>query len=336
MQNAFAARAYRLFLFQDLALAVRRAGFLFSGMDKIIKITLLASCLLYMVCGWLSGQVHADARMDQLGRMVDVPEAPRRVVALAPSITEIVFALGQAHHLKGVTQFSDYPPEAAQLPRVGSYIHLDAERIVALNPDLCIAVKDGNPVSVIRKLEALKIPVYAVDPRDLSSVMATVTEIGDLLGAGERARMVVEDMRRRIAKVRATVARADHAPRVFFQIGISPIVAVGTDTFIHELIVLAGGKNLTAGSVPYPRFSKEQVLGLAPEVFIITSMARGEVFDQVKSQWQKWPAIPAVKNDRILLVDSNLMDRASPRLVDGLELLARLIHPKLFAAEVTP
>ena len=128
------------------------------------------------------------------------------------------------------------------------------------------------------------------------------------------------------------MACADHTPKVFFQIGIFPIVSVGTPTFIHELIVMAGGTNLAQGETHYPRFSKEQVIGMWPEVMIITSMARETVFDQVKAEWQQWPELPAVKHNRIHLVDSNVFDRATPRLVDGLELLARLIHPECYPA----
>ena len=274
----------------------------------------------------------AEARLvtDQLGREVRVPADPIRIVSLAPSITEIVFALGQEHRLAGVTQFSDHPPEAARLPRVGSYVHPDLERIVALRPDLCIAIKDGNPREVAERLEGLGIPVYAVDPRDLNSVMRSIREVGLLVNHEEGASVLVERMRRRIESVKVRVENAPHRPGVFFQIGITPIVAVGTDTFIHELIVLAGGKNLTAGPTPYPRFTREQVLTMMPEVLIITSMTRGGAFDQVKAEWLRWPQMPAVKNGRIHVVDSNIFDRPSPRLVDALELLARLTQPALF------
>jgi iron complex transport system substrate-binding protein len=113
------------------------------------------------------------------------------------------------------------------------------------------------------------------------------------------------------------------------QIGISPIVAAGSKTFVHDLILKAGGINVAAGSTAYPRFSREQVLALAPEIIIITSMARQADFEQVKAEWRRWPTMPAVRNERIYLVDSNLFDRPSPRLVDGLELLIKLIHPEL-------
>ena len=267
---------------------------------------------------------------DQLGRKVTLPDNPRRIVSLAPSITEIIFAIDQAHRLKGVTWFSDYPPAAAKLPKVGSYVRPDLERIVALNPDLCIAIKDGNPKQVIDRLQALNIPVYAVDPRNLSKVMETILDIGGLLAASEKAGLLVESMRLRIAHIKARMDNIDNRPRVFFQIGISPIVSIGTDTFIHELIVRAGGQNVAAGTTAYPRFSREQVLAFSPEVFIITSMARDAVFEKVKKDWSRWPNMPAVRDQRIHLVDSDVFDRPSPRLVDALELLAKLIHPELF------
>jgi iron complex transport system substrate-binding protein len=277
-----------------------------------------------------AAQSAAGTVTDQLGRQVNVPDNPQRIVALAPNITEIIFALGQEHRLKGVTRYSDFPSEAAKLFKVGSYVHLDLERIVALKPDLCIAIKDGNPRLVAQRLESLKIPVYAVDPKNLDTIMKTIIEIGKLLDAGEKAKMLVQNMHSRIQRVKSLVEKAAHRPGVFFQIGISPIVSVGTPTFIHELIVLAGGTNLASGPIPYPRFSREQVLALSPEVFIITSMARAAVFEKVKAEWSQWPNLPAVRNKRIYLQDSNLFDRPTPRLVGGLELLVRLIHPELF------
>jgi iron complex transport system substrate-binding protein len=267
---------------------------------------------------------------DQLGRQVILSDDPQRVVSLAPSITEIIFALGQERRLKGATRFSDFPPEAISLPKVGSYVQLDLERIVALKPDLCIAIKDGNQRQTVVRLESLEVPVYVVDPRNLEAVTETIIEIGDLLHATENAEDLVNNMRSRINRVKSAVEKISHRPGVFFQIGISPIVSVGTNTFIHELIVIAGGDNLAKGPIPYPRFSREQVLSLAPEIFIITSMSRGEVFERVKIEWSRWPEMSAIKNQRIFLVDSNLFDRPTPRLVEGLEVLGRLIHPELF------
>lgn len=271
---------------------------------------------------------------DLLGRRVAIPEDPHRIVAMAPNITEIVFALEQEKKLVGATTYSDYPPAAQDIPRVGSYIHLDLERIVALQPDLCLAIKDGNPKDTVMRLESLGIPVYAVDPRNLESVMETLDRVGGLLHADDKADHVTAGMRKRIKRVDKAVAQARSLPRVFFQIGVAPIVSVGSETFIHELIVRAGGKNVAEGPVPYPRFSREQVIGLSPDIIIITSMARAAIFEKVKADWSQWTHVPAVKTNSIFIQDSNLFDRPSPRLVDALEVLAELIHPELFQPEM--
>ena len=267
---------------------------------------------------------------DLVGRKLTLVKEPERIVAMAPSITEIVFALEQQHRLKGVSRFSDFPPEAKQFPRVGSYVHLDVERIVALRPDLCIGIRDGNPIAVVRQLEALNIPFFGVDPKNLASVMKSVLAIGDILNAKAKAQTIVADMQRRIDAVTQQTRQVDRKPGVFVQIGISPIVSVGNGTFINELITLAGGENLAAGTNPYPRFSREQVISLAPEVMVISSMARATVFEQVKAQWMQWPAIPAVRNQAVHIAPSNIFDRPTPRLVIGLEQMARYIHPQLF------
>ncbi len=305
-------------------------------MNSIMLKLKLNFCLIIMLAVVFACGVNAKADdsgrrtlTDLVGRRMIVPKDPQRVVALAPSITEIIFALGQQDRLKGVTRFSDYPSEAEKLYKVGSYVHLDTERIVSLQPDLCIGIKDGNPLTVIEQLQGLQIPVFAVDPVDLDTVIQSIQAIGDLLGASAQAQNIVADMRSRIQKVQAQTRQFDHKPKVFFQIGVSPIVSVGSATFIDQLITMAGGTNVAAGSNPYPRYSREQVISLAPEVIVISSMARATVFEQVKAQWMQWPAIPAVTRQSVFIAPTNVFDRPSPRLVQGLELLARYIHPQL-------
>lgn len=281
---------------------------------------------------WLSGALPLVAKTaeDQLGREIRIPEDPQRVVALAPSITEIIFALGQQKRLKGVTQFSNYPPEAARLPKVGSYVRLDLERIVALQPDLCIAIKDGNPKETIERLQSLNIPVFAVNPRNLETVMQAIQQVGDILNASPRARTLLEAMQARIQRVDTLVASIEHRPRVFIQIGVSPIISAGTNTFIHELIVRAGGINVAAGKKAYPHFSREQVLALAPDVLIITSMSRSGAFKKAEADWRRLIDTPAGLGKHIYTVDSDVFDRPSPRLLEALETLTRLLHPELF------
>ncbi|SPD71743.1 conserved hypothetical protein [uncultured Desulfobacterium sp.] len=300
-------------------------------MQQIAKVILFI-----IVMTLISLPLYAECRnfKDQLGRQVVIQDSPQRIISLAPSITEIVYALGEGHRLKGVTQYSDFPPEAKHLPVVGSFVNMDVEKVIVLRPDLCIAVRDGNSRDDVKNLEALKVPVYAVNPMSLDSVMNTVLDVGDLLDVSDKAEAIVADMRTRIGRVDALISTTAHRPRVFFQIGIAPIVSVGTNTFANELIARAGGINLASGPIPYPRYSREQVLALSPEVFIISSMERGEVFERVKAEWSRWKDIPAVRDNRICLADSNILDRPTPRAVDGLELLARIIHPEIFGPEI--
>ena len=132
---------------------------------RFLSVILVTAILSFLPLG---SQSAARTVKDQLGREVSLPDDPKRIVSLAPSITEMIYALGRDNHLKGATQFSDFPKEAKKLPKVGSYVRLDLEKIVALRPDLCLATKDGNPGEVAKRLESLKIPVYAVDPRNLA------------------------------------------------------------------------------------------------------------------------------------------------------------------------
>ncbi len=278
-----------------------------------------------------SAPAAARSLLDQAGRRVEVPDRPQRIVALAPSVTEIIFALGEEARLMGVTAHCDFPPEAARLPKVGSYVRLDLERIVGLRPDLCIAVKDGNPKAAVERLEALGVPVFALDPRNVATVIRAIHDLGLVLNAAPRADALIGAMRGRIERITHRLAGGTRRPRVFFQIGAAPIVSVGTDTFAHELIGLAGGVNVAAGAAAYPRFSREQLLGLAPEIVVISSMDRAAgAVEESRREWARWPGVPAVRDGRIHVVDSNLFDRPSPRLVAGLETLARFIHPELF------
>lgn len=286
-------------------------------------------CLVVLCCLVTVARTGASAPrllQDQVGRNVTVPERPRRVIALIPSLTEIVYALGQGDLLVGATEFANEPPAAAKLPRVGSYLHLDIERIVALRPDLCLASRDGNPEHLVRRIEELGIPVFALDPRTLPEISDSVTLLGELLDARPQAAAITRGMAAKMAAVDRLVKNTGKRPGVFFQIDASPLISAGRDTFIDRLIIGAGGRNLAGNRVSYPRFSWEDILALQPEVVIIASMAGGYSAEQLKAEWTKWPDIPAVKNGRVHVVDASLFDRPVPRLADGLVELAKLLH----------
>jgi len=286
--------------------------------------------LILLICQGVATDVSAKAVVDQVGRDMVVPDNPQRIIALAPSITEIIYDLRQERNLVGVTRYSTYPAEAEALPKVGSYIRPDIEKIVALKPDLCLATQDGNPKQVVDKIVALGIPVYVINPRNLPQIMDTVARLGSLLHAEQAAAELVAEMSKRMGQVQALVQGVRHKPRVFFQIDAEPLFSAGTDTFIHELIELAGGINTAAGDVPYPRYSWEDIIVLQPEIVLISSMAGGLPPEDLVKSWKKWHQLSVVVNDRIFVVDAELFDRPTPRLIDGLEAITAIIHPELF------
>lgn len=270
--------------------------------------------------------------VDQAGRTVIVPDHPQRVIALAPSLVEVVYALDRQDRLKGVTLYSDEPAAARQLPRVGSYVNPDIEKIVALKPDLCLAIQDGNPRAAVDRIEALGIPVYVVNPQNLAGVMTMITGLGAVLEAPEAAGRITGAMAARLEQVRLRLAGATTRPLVFFQIDAAPIVSAGCGTFIDELITLAGGVNLVArdGTAGYPKFGWEDVLRFQPEVVIVASMAGGHSDAELTAGWRRWPQLPAVQQQRLHVLPADLIDRPTPRLVEALEAVAALIHPELF------
>lgn len=264
---------------------------------------------------------------DSMGRQVSVDGEPERIVTLAPSLTEIVYFLGLGDRVVGVTDFSSFPPDADRKPKVGSYVNLNAEKIISLAPDLVVGTADGNQPRVVELLEKAGIPVFIVNPRDLRQVIETVVDIGRVCGVPEKASALAGDLSARVDRIVSRTADRER-PVVFLQVNPKPIMTVNGNTFSSDLIRLAGGLNMARDEpITYPRISLEAVIQLRPEVIIVSSMDRGGEFEQVKRQWLKLPIIPAARSGRVHLVDSDLIDRPSPRVVDGLEILARLIHP---------
>ena len=287
--------------------------------------------LLLILLGVFFGVEVARARVvtDEVGRTVLLPEQVNRIVSLAPSITEIIFAVGAGERLVGVSHFSNYPVQAASLTKVGSYIQPSIEKILVLRPDLVIGIKDGNPVSVIERLTELKIPTFIVNPKSLEEVVITIKNIGSVVGAADKSAVLAKQMTRRIRQVDEKVSKSPR-PKVLFQIGFEPIVSAGKGTFIDALIRRAGGYNVTGRYSGYPHLNVEQVLLARPEIIFTAGMTNNMVLQKVKDFWQQWPNIPAVKKDKIYAIDADICYRPSPRIIEGLEALARKIHPERF------
>ena len=277
------------------------------------------------------GQGAPSARIvtvvDAMGREITTERQPQRIVTLAPSLTEILYFLGLGDRVVGVTKFSAYPPDAALKPKVGSYVDLNVERIISLSPDLVISTADGNQRVIFDLLDQAGIPVFVVNPRNIHQVIDSVIQIGRICGVPDRALRLAGELSARVDGILDKIDALER-PVVFLQINPKPIITVNGDTFSSDLIRLAGGRNMAADEpVHYPRISLEEVIQRRPEVIIISSMERGGEFEKIKQQWLKLRIIPAAENARVHLVDSDLIDRPSPRVVDGLEILARLIHP---------
>jgi iron complex transport system substrate-binding protein len=212
---------------------------------------------------------------------------------------------------------------------VGPYVNVNVEKIIGLSPDLVIGTRDGNSAADVKLLEQAGIPVFIVNPRSVESVISTVALIGKVCGISEKAAHAADELTRRFESVRAATEYRKR-PLVFLQINCVPIMAVNKTTVHDDLIRLAGGVNMTADEpVTYPRISREEVIRREPDVIIISSMERGGRFEKAKQDWMQWTSIPAVKNNRVHLIDSDLIDRPSPRIIDGLEAMARIIHPEV-------
>jgi iron complex transport system substrate-binding protein len=266
---------------------------------------------------------------DEAGRKVRVPQELRRIVALAPSIAECLFALGLDDEVVGVTEFSNYPPEVLSRPQVGSYVQINLESVLALEPDLVIATRDGNPKQVVDRLTEMGLAVYVVDPRHMEGLFRTLQVLGQLLDREDKAQTLVRELRGRLDEIQRLL-KGTRRPRVFLQIGIDPLVTVGRGTLQDELIRLAGGVNIAEEEpVPYPVMSVEHILRARPEVIIVSSMTGGTSAEQELQRWHQWEMIPAVARGRFHVINGDLIDRPTPRLLDGLEEMVRLIHPDL-------
>ncbi|HTF36847.1 MAG TPA: cobalamin-binding protein [Blastocatellia bacterium] len=259
---------------------------------------------------------------DELGRTVQVPAQPQRIVSLAPSITEILFALGVGDRVAGVTSYCDYPPAARQKTPVGDTLKPSVERIVALKADLVIISTASQVEASFRKLEELGIPVYVTNPRTIDGVVESIDKIGELIDARERAHEVTNELRRRITNVETRNAEASR-PSVLVILGTEPLITAGAGSFINDLINRAGARSISAEEIAdYPQYSIEAVIARQPEIILLQA-GGNELIERLRQT-------PAARSNRVYHIDDDLLLRPGPRIVDGLEQLAAKFHPELF------
>jgi iron complex transport system substrate-binding protein len=286
----------------------------------------LLPVLLFTACS----TVHTDG----LSRAVKMKAVPQRIISLAPSNTEILFAVGAGKQVAGRDSFSDYPAEVKSIADVGGSMgKYDIETIVALHPDLILAGEISSP-DLANSLEQLGFTVYYLpNPATLEALFANLVTVGDLSGHRAEANALVSSLRKRVSSVDARIATVKSTPSVYYELDATdptkPYTA-GPGTFVDLLIARAGGANVGKSlKSPWAEISLEQLVLVDPAFIILGDAAYGVSADSLK-QRDGWGKLTAVKNGQIFPFDDNLVSRPGPRLVDGLESMAKLLHPEVF------
>jgi len=279
---------------------------------------------------------------DDAGRQVTVPSPPERIVSLAPSITEILFALGLEAQVVGVTDVCDYPPAAKQKEKIGSFVNPSLEKIVALKPDLVLAA-DINQ-KVVARLERLNVPAIVLKPRDVDGVLSNITLVGRATGRERQAADLVRELRARIDAVVSKVAQlpVTARPKVYYEVWYEPLCTAGPGTFIDDVIRLAGGVNVAADAPQsWPQYSLEVLLRKNPDV-MLHSYGHDDTVHQTAEDIARrpgWSGLNFVRHRRIYVIDADLITRPGPRLVKAVEEVAQMLHPEVFVkgkASVAP
>lgn len=286
-----------------------------------LRLSMLA-CVVALTRGALCAQVTLT---DDLGRPVALPETPRRIVSLAPSITETLFAIGAGGQIAGVTDYCNYPEEAARKPRVGGIINPSIETIVGLRSDLIILSMVGNVREDFGKLTEFGSPVFVTNPGTLEGIYKSVTDLGRLTGHQQRAEEVIHSMRSTGRSI-AAMMRPQIQPRAMVIVSIQPLIVAGKDTYINELLERAGATNIVDSSpASYPTYSREAVVKENPDVIIVTSDLIADT-DALLALFPEWRIVKAAQSRRIHRIDADLVSRPGPRAAEALLALHRLIH----------
>jgi iron complex transport system substrate-binding protein len=287
----------------------------------------LAVCLAVLV---FAGAAPARMVTDEMGRKVEAPDQPKRIIGLIASLVETVYALGLGDRMVGATTWCDYPEAANKLPRVGSYTAPNLERIVELAPDLVLATREGNPPWVVDKLTAAGIPVYVTAPKDPHQVPESLAKLGLVCGAEEQGKEMARRMRAQYAAVAEKLKGAPMRPTLLI-IGSKPLISAAKGTLNHELMVMAHALNISADAPgPWPRLSMEFVVQAKPQVVLLSTMERGQNLKREMAYWRSMPGVGDRPGVRVVSINSDFIHRPGPRLGTGLETLARAVHPERF------
>ena len=297
---------------------------------EIKKLSWLAFVVLLAACTTHQKPATQSSReiIDDAGRRVSLPARVDRVISLAPNLTEIVFAIGGGDRLVGRTTFCDYPPEAKAVAEIGDTLHPSLERVIALHPQVVLISTASQLEVFTQQLQNQNIAVFVTDPRDLDGVFRSIEQVGEILGQQQQAVFLVQKLRDRAHNVEESVKQRPPV-RVFYQLSAEPLYTIGHDAFETDLIRRAGGISVTA-DVPgaWPRYSNESALAAKPDAIILpTGGSMGVANSNVIEALHKSPAMLA---GRVFKINGDYLVRPGPRAVDGLEAMAKALHPEAF------
>ncbi|MGH9743255.1 MAG: ABC transporter substrate-binding protein [Candidatus Acidiferrum sp.] len=270
--------------------------------------------------------------VDETGRTVHIPQPVLRIVSLAPSLTETVYALGLQDRLVGDTDYCDFPPDAQKKTKVGGAINPSLEEIAALRPDLVLVTKSLNRLETVHALDNLGIPSYATDPHTVQQIVSSTERLADVLGVPDAGAALGADLEHHLADLRQRLGSS--APRrVLFIVWPDPLISVGKDTFIADALRLAGASSIVDSSQDWPQMSLEEVVRLQPDflVFAESHSQSGQNDFDVLAERPGWRGLDAVRNRRFAVI-SDAVNRPAPRIVSAIEDLARQLHPEAFSA----
>ncbi|RLK44338.1 cobalamin-binding protein [Cupriavidus plantarum] len=285
-----------------------------------IHALLAASLLLGASLTALPAQAAVTAT-DDAGQAVTLAQPARRIVSLAPHVTELIYAAGGGDRIVGTVTYSDYPHEARDIPRVGDNKSLDLERIAALKPDLIVVWRHGNAQKQTDRLRALGMPLFFSEPRRLESIPENLEKLGTLMGTSTVANSAAADFRQQIDTLRKTYASRPPVT-VFYQVWQQPLMTLNGQHLISDMLALCGGRNLFANETPLvPTVSTEAVVAGNPEVMLTAGMGATRPDRPLAdfTMWEKWKQVTAVARNNLFIVDGDLVNRAGPRVVRGAE-----------------
>lgn len=263
--------------------------------------------------------------VDDLNNKITLNHAPKKVVSLAPSLTEMIYELGMGEKLVGNTIYCDYPEEAKKVSKVGDLLNVDAEKVLMLKPDLVFVTIEGNTQESYKKLKDLGINVFVSNPRDYKGIKKTFSDLANIFNVKQKADSIIKNWDYRINKI-VKENIPDTTKFIMFIIELKPLIVAGKNTFLNEYINLAGYKNIVFDSkVNYPILNREEVLKRNPS-YIIYSYEDKEIRDKIIEMYPEWKKIDAVKNNGIITINPNIYFRPGVRFVNAAEELVKTLR----------